>query len=155
MALRLLYLIVLCALCACAASSSKNAYSNPYVGACEKGELNLTVTGVPGLFCSPKCGTVPGYDCDPNKAPGTTAMPECIIGVNSSENNYCALICNTDAPNQCDKQGGSDCHRVSGNQGVCTYTSAASESVSAPENFLLDFHTDIDGVGTITVSINK
>jgi len=154
MAVRLANFVVLCALCACA-GASQNAYSNPYAGACEKGELNLTVTGVPGLFCSPKCGTVPGYDCDPAKAVGTTAMPECIIGVNSSENNYCALICNTDAPNQCDKEGGAECRHVSGNQGVCTYTSGLSESAAAPDNFLLDFDTDIDGVGTITVSINK
>ena len=104
-------------------------YGDPYAGPCAPHELNLSVSGVPGLFCSPPCDVV-----DPDGCPAVgnnrkiTAMPECIIGVNSSSNNYCALICNTDAgQDQCG--GKAACHRVSGDQGVCTY---GPEEAAAP-----------------------
>ncbi len=108
-----------------ATSAGSRPYGNPYLsGGCPRGELNMSVTGVPGLYCAPKCSVVFQNDCNPAKAPGVSAMPECMIAVNSSENNYCALICNVDAPqDQCDTAGGAQCHHVSGNQGVCTYES--------------------------------
>ena len=103
--------------------STKLPYGNPYKNGCTAKELNLSIAGVPGLFCSPKCSVIYENGCNPAKAEGLTAMPECMIGVNSTENNYCALICNTDAPtDQCDTKGGASCHHVSGVQGVCTYT---------------------------------
>jgi hypothetical protein len=106
-------------------------YSNPYAGPCFKRELNLSVTDVPGLFCSPHCEPIYPNSCPPTKPAAVTAMPECIIGVNSTVENYCALICNTDAPNQCDKAGGAICHPVQGNQGVCTYPAPAGTAVAA------------------------
>jgi len=99
-------------------------YGNPYLG-CNPSELNLSVSGIPGLFCSPKCSVIYENGCNPLKAPDVQAMPECQIGVNSTSNNYCALICNTQAAeDQCDTKGGASCHHVSGVQGVCTYESA-------------------------------
>jgi len=132
----------------------------------------MSVNGVPGLYCAPPCNTVPGYDCDPAEVPGVTAMPECMIAVNGTDNNYCALICNTDASdNQCDAKGGAKCHRVSGNQGVCTYTQAESGSKgstavgkfqslrgngsSAPAHFLFKLNTDIDGTGVVVLNITR
>jgi len=109
-------------------------YSNPYAGPCFKRELNLSVTNVPGLFCAPHCEPIYQNSCPPTKPAGVTAMPECIIGVNSTVENYCALICNTDAPNQCDKAGGAICHPVSGAggvQGVCTYPAPSRTAVAA------------------------
>ena len=44
--------------------AQKHYYGNPYLG-CEKGEANVSVTGVPGLACMPKCNTVPGYIAPP------------------------------------------------------------------------------------------
>lgn len=140
--------------------AQKHYYGNPYLG-CEKGEANVSVTGVPGLACMPKCNTVPGYDCTPDKASDVTAMPECIIGINSSTNNYCALICNTEAKdNQCDVKGGASCHHVSGNQGVCTYpppnaTLVDSAPSPAPDNWILDLHTDVDGVGVVSINVTR
>lgn len=96
-------------------------YGDPYKG-CNSGELNMSVANVPGLYCAPKCSIIYPNDCNPSKAPGVSAMPECMIAVNGTTNNYCALICNTDAKNQCDVKGGAECHHVYGNQGVCTYT---------------------------------
>ena len=93
----------------------------------------MSVNGVPGLYCAPPCNTVPGYDCDPAKVSGVTTVPECMIAVNATDNNYCALICNTDASdNQCDAKGGAKCHHVYGNQGVCTYTRRANQLAGAP-----------------------
>jgi cathepsin B len=108
------------------ASALPPPYGNPYVQ-CNPHELNLSITNVPGLFCSPKCNVIYENGCNPNKQSDVEAMPECLIGVNSTQNNYCALICNTDAPNdQCDTKGGASCHHVSGVQGVCTYESATT-----------------------------
>ena len=91
-----------------------------------------------------------------------------MIAVNSTKNNYCALIGNTDAKeNQCDVKGGAFCHHVSGVQGVCTYTVARgnlnrgtestlhatgtiSPAVTTPEHFLLKLNTDVDGIGMVT-----
>ena len=75
-------------------------YGDPHAGPCAPHELSLSITGVPGLFCSPPCGAAETGGC-PAAAGGRKiqARPECIIGVNSSANNYCALICNTNNSN--------------------------------------------------------
>ena len=108
---------------------SATPYGNPYLG-CNANELNLSVTGVPGLFCSPKCSVVYENGCNPAKPSGVTALPECMVGVNSTQNNYCALVCNTQASeDQCDTKHGGACHHVSGVQGICTYASAATAAI--------------------------
>jgi hypothetical protein len=86
----------------------------------------MSVTGVPGLYCAPHCTDIYQNSCNPAKPAHVKAVPECMIAVNGSTNNYCALICNTDAKeDQCDVKGGAACHHVYGNQGVCTYTPPA------------------------------
>ena len=105
---------------------SNPPYGNPYIG-CNPNELNLTVTGTEGAYCAPKCNVRYENGCNPQKIADVSAMPECMIGVNSTQNNYCALICNTESPkDQCDTDGGASCHHVSGVQGVCTYESKST-----------------------------
>jgi hypothetical protein len=123
-----------------ASSSNPPPYGNPYNNGCNSNELNLSITSVPGLFCSPPCSVVYENGCNPDRIQGITAMPECMIGVNSTTNNYCALICNVDAPeDQCDVHGGASCHHVSGVQGVCTYKDDAKHLDNKAE----DAHRDV------------
>jgi len=127
-------------------------YENPYHVDCQRGELNMSVTDVPGLYCAPKCSNLyPTDECPQQKPDGMVALAECMIAVNSTENNYCALICNTDAvEDQCGGENtGATCHHVYGNQGVCTY------SQLAPEEFQLQFLTDIDGFGAVVLNITR
>jgi hypothetical protein len=116
-------------------------YGNPYVEQCNPKELNMSVGGVPGLYCAPQCNVKYQNDCPPGKPAGTVAMPECMIAVNgSSTNNYCALICNTDAKvDQCDSKGGAACHHIQGNQGVCTYTNSSTQVIRSTAGV---YHTD-------------
>ena len=105
---------------------SKPPYGNPYIE-CNPNELNLTVTGIEGAYCASKCNVRYANGCNPQKIADVSAMPECMIGVNSTQNNYCALICNTESSkDQCDTAGGASCHHVSGVQGVCTYESKST-----------------------------
>ena len=98
-----------------------------YANGCNPNELNLTVTGIEGAYCAPKCNVRYENGCNPQKIADVSAMPECMIGVNSTQNNYCALICNTESSkDQCDTAGGASCHHVSGVQGVCTYESKST-----------------------------
>jgi cyclophilin family peptidyl-prolyl cis-trans isomerase len=147
-------------------------YGNPFAGPCLAGELNLSISGVPGLYCAPHCNERFASGCNPAKPADSVAMAECIIGVNSTQNNYCALICNTDAKeDQCDTKGGAACHHVSGVQGVCTYTAAnvtagtaaaivgrfnsVAAPAPAPESFVLTLATDVDGLGDVSVNITR
>ena len=105
-------------------------YANPYGEAgCMKGELNMTVDHIPGLFCAPKCDDILYENGCPQDKPSGKALGMCMIGFQSERNNYCALICNTDAADagndQCDVAGGARCWHVSGTMGVCTYGMAS------------------------------
>jgi C1A family cysteine protease len=99
-------------------------YGDPYVAACETGEVNITITNVTGAFCSPKCTL--GIFCPSDVPSGVTAKPQCALQSSSGGAKYCALICSptTDEASlragdaQCSADG--SCKPISG-VGVCTY----------------------------------
>ena len=97
---------------------STGAYEDPYSTSCAANELNVTVTGVPGAFCSPPCNADGSCPAAPS---GATADPECALEVNgASQPTYCALICTPPGTGGCPSPA--TCQPVSG-VGVCTYSS--------------------------------
>merc|ERR1712086_122407 len=99
-------------------------YGDPYEHACESDEVNITITGIGGAFCSPKCTL--GVFCAKDVPTGVTAKPQCALQSSSGGAKYCALICSptTDEASlragdaQCSANG--SCKAISGT-GVCTY----------------------------------
>jgi hypothetical protein len=86
--------------------------------------VNITITGIGGAFCSPKCTL--GVFCAKDIPAGVTAKPQCALQSSSGGAKYCALICSptTDEASlragdaQCTANG--SCKAISGT-GVCTY----------------------------------
>jgi len=91
-------------------------YGNPTLG-CAAGEMNVSVTGLPGDFCSPPCSATGA--CPTSYPPGTgaTSQGECVLDTGSGDPTYCALLCVP--PNGCGT--GATCQPIQG-VGVCTYT---------------------------------
>jgi len=89
-------------------------YEDPYTTKCAANELNVTLEGVPGAFCSPPCtasGTCPAGGSG-------SVQAECALEVNgASTPTYCALIC---TPGQAGCPKGATCQAIQG-VGVCTY----------------------------------
>ena len=97
--------------------SCSGDYEDPYTTSCAANELNVTLDGVPGAFCSPPCTSSGGCPAAPK---GTTAAPQCVLEVNgASTPTYCALIC---TPGQAGCPTGATCQAIQG-VGVCTYSS--------------------------------
>lgn len=103
-------LIVLCCV-------PPGAYEDPYTQKCGAKEMNVTIEGVPGAFCSPPCEGA-AKTC-PN-APGGDSTPQCALEVNGQTTpTYCALIC---IPGSSTCPGTAQCQPIQG-VGVCTYSS--------------------------------
>jgi hypothetical protein len=87
---------------------------------CQSDEVQVTITGISGTFCSPKCSTF--KPCPTDVPTGTTAKPECVLEAqgHSSPTN-CALICSPGASAGC--PSGATCQPIQGT-GVCTYPQA-------------------------------
>ena len=81
---------------------------------------------MPTLYCAPPCdyGASPA-GCGTAKPAGIHASPECMIAVNGSMDNYCALVCQTNAydAKSCDAAAGAKCCSVGGVTGVCAFAS--------------------------------
>ena len=104
----------------------KLPYSNPTTGACQKSEEKVSITGIPGAFCSPKCG--PNLPCPENTHFGSTAVGQCVLETpGTPQPSQCALICHPSVGG-CPK--GASCQPIQG-LGVCTYA-------SGPETFEKD-----------------
>ena len=102
--------LLLAAAVVCTATAS---YENPYLsGGCPSSELLVTLPGVTGAFCSPPCSSSDSCPAGPS---GATARPECAVTHDSSQDNYCALICSVGA-NDC--PGAASCEPYEG-AGVC------------------------------------
>ena len=98
-------------------------YGDPFRGPCNPRELNMSVHGVPGLYCAPPCDNAGPAGCGTAKPAGTHASPECMIAVNGSMDNYCALVCQTYDAKSCDAAAGAKCYSVGGVTGVCAFAS--------------------------------
>lgn len=108
-------------------SPGSTHYGDPYQGSCMSDEVNITITGVQGAVCSPKCtGLIIKNKCATDVPTGVTAEPTCALQDSASEEKYCALICSpdTDITEAEDAQCGTDasCKAIQ-TVGICTYDS--------------------------------
>jgi hypothetical protein len=97
-------------------------YEDPKDG-CGSDEVDITVQGIQGAVCAPKCTS---GSCPSDVPAGVTAAPQCALQDSSSGDKYCALIC---SPSSNDAQCGTNasCKSISGT-GLCTYDDAADTS---------------------------
>ena len=72
-------------------------YGNPFDGACETGERNISITGVPGAVCAPICTGLLKNKCSTDLPPGVTATPQCDISDSTYSDKLCALMCDVGA----------------------------------------------------------
>ena len=96
-------------------------YEDPYkTPSCQPGEVNVTVSGVPGAFCAPKC--LPSGGCPTDTCPLTVDKPQCVLQDQSGDK-YCALLCTPGGSGtQCSHDEHMTCSPISG-VGLCTYLS--------------------------------
>ena len=129
-------------------------FGNPAVSPCRPSEVNMTIKGVPGIFCSPPCSAslaCPSLNDSVNKdappgvnkpAPPAQLRPvqaDCAIEQKAgTKPTYCAMVCD---PTSIMPRGGcpggalhpnyaATCERVE-TIGMCMYKSAAGEAAGA------------------------
>lgn len=92
-------------------------YGDPYDVACQSDELNVTVTGVAGAFCSPKCT---GQSCPTDVPAGVTAQPKCALESQGKKTpDHCVLVCpQSGEANPCGPKA--SCKTIQGGA-ICTY----------------------------------
>jgi hypothetical protein len=104
-------------------SPGTHHYGDPNAGNCLSDEEAVTITGIAGSFCSPKCeNLIVVKECTKDVPTGTTARPECVLeSAGSSTPSMCALICSpSDEADGCPDKA--SCKAISGT-GICTYDS--------------------------------
>jgi hypothetical protein len=115
-----------------AVGAHKLPYSNPSTGECQENESKVSISGLPGAFCSPSCG--PATPCPKDTHFGATAEGQCVLETQGhSQPSQCALICKPGAGG-CPR--GASCQPIQG-LGICTYPSGPRETnddASAEEN---------------------
>ena len=103
-------------------------YADPCAAAgCKLGEHPVSVTGVPGSFCSPKCVGTGAANCPTDVPAGVSATPSCALTAPSGTKS-CALVCSPSAAIAIADQhaadamcgAGASCKPIQG-QGLCTY----------------------------------
>ena len=88
-------------------------------------EAEITIQGVTGDFCAPKCSLLKA--CPTDVPEGVTATPQCALKDSSTNKKYCALICSPTAfiadQKAADAQCGANasCKSVQMGVGLCTY----------------------------------
>jgi len=103
--------------------AGKTHYGDPKDG-CLQDELEISIKGVSGDFCSPKCSLF--KPCPSDLPAGVTAGPQCALQDAASGAKYCALICSPSTDEESlragDAQCGTNasCKSISG-AGICTY----------------------------------
>jgi len=105
--------------------SSSSHYEDPK-GGCRTDEIEVSITGVSGDFCTPKCALF--KPCPGDVPAGVTAKPQCALQDSKApENKYCALICAPTLPildqKAADDQCGTNatCKSLQMGIGICTY----------------------------------
>jgi C1A family cysteine protease len=99
-------------------------YGDPYEASCKSDEVNITITGVGGAVCSPKCTL--GIFCASDVPEGVTAKPQCALQDSSSGSKYCALICSPTTDEASLRAGDAQCSangscKAIQSVGICTY----------------------------------
>jgi len=103
---------------------AKSHYEDPKDG-CQTDEIEVTIQGVSGDFCTPKCNLF--KPCPTDVPSGVSAKPQCALQDSSAGTKYCALICSPTLPildqKAADAQCGSNasCKSLSMGVGLCTY----------------------------------
>jgi len=104
---------------------AKSHYEDPKDG-CQSDEIEISITGVTGDFCSPKCNLF--KPCPTDVPEGVSAKPQCALQDSKQPmDKYCALICAPSLPildqKAADEQCGENasCKAVQMGIGVCTY----------------------------------
>merc|ERR1712072_984484 len=95
-------------------------YDDPFQAAgCLSDEMNVTVTGVKGSFCAPKCDA--SGACPTDVCPGTVSKPKCALQ-SSTGDKYCALLCDpkSNSSSVCSSDEHMTCQPIQGT-GLCTY----------------------------------
>ncbi len=95
-------------------------YGNPFRSSCMSGEYNISISQIPGAFCSPTCSVT--SPCPADMPSGMSASPECVLQ-DQHGLRMCAMICSPDMANpssngECGPHA--TCKPISGT-GVCTY----------------------------------
>lgn len=100
-----------------ASPPSGSHYGKPSNGDCTGGDSPVSLSNVPGSFCSPSCNNVAGT-CPAGPA---GSDPECALTTGGSKvPDSCALICSVSGGHGGTCPPGATCHAVSGT-GICTY----------------------------------
>jgi len=103
---------------------SSTHYEDPKNG-CMSDESEISIQGVTGDFCAPKCGLF--KKCPTDVPTGVTAAPQCALSDSATKQKYCALICSPTAfiadQKAADAQCGTNasCKSVQAGIGLCTY----------------------------------
>merc|ERR1711966_593381 len=97
---------------------------------CGSDEIDITVQGIQGAVCAPKCTS---GSCPTDLPAGVTAAPQCALQDSSSGDKYCALIC---SPSSNDAQCGTNasCKSIQGT-GLCTYDDAVDTNKATTVKF--------------------
>jgi len=102
----------------------KTHYGDPKDG-CLSDEAEISIQGVQGDFCTPKCALF--KPCPTDIPTGVTAKPQCALQDASTNLKYCALMCSPSLPiadqKAADAQCGTNasCKSVQAGIGICTY----------------------------------
>merc|ERR1712125_231382 len=99
---------------------SATHYEDPK-GGCLPDEVDITIQGVQGAACVPKCTL--GIFCPSDVPAGVTAAPTCALQDSSSGDKYCALICSPGNDAQCGTNA--SCKSIQ-TTGICTYDDDAT-----------------------------
>jgi hypothetical protein len=111
--MQMVYAIALLGL---ALGTSATHYGDPNTSGCESDETKVTVTGVAGNFCAPKCNA---RACPVDVPEGVTAKPTCALTGQFGEK-YCALLCTPGAAtNVCGEHASCKSADQKGD-GICT-----------------------------------
>ena len=110
--------------------AGKSHYEDPNDGGCQSDEVDISVTGITGSFCSPKCTGIFKTKCPKDVPAGVTAEPECALQDSSSNEKYCALICSPSLDEASLRAGDAQCSTKASCKavpnagvGLCTYDS--------------------------------
>ncbi len=122
-------------------------YGNPINSPCQPGEINVTLKGVPGIFCSPPCSASqecpslgnatlapPGVNYPPPPKPFAQLMVKaaCVIELKEeAKATHCAMVCDPSNPEpRSGCPGGlihpdfsASCQKVE-TIGICTYSTS-------------------------------
>ena len=71
-------------------STNESNYGDPLARTCLSNEMNISVEGINGWFCSPVCTTNP---CPTDTPASVTAKPTCDIQDGQTGDMLCGLVC--------------------------------------------------------------